>query len=414
MKIIITFFSIVLAAQISLAQWNRIERIPSTIIFSVHFNGNNIFVGADSLYISRDRGQTWQANLIAGQQLDITTFIQADEKIFAGTYGQGVFLSTDDGHSWLPFNSGLSGFALYAKTFVISGDTIYYGTDGGGVYFLKLLTTVWQSYNQNLPSNYAWTINDLTVTNANILASAGASGFYYLRQKGAPEWTELRIQTPQGTYTTPNVFLSSGDTVFSGSGAGIYRSTDNGYNWDSVGISSLPLNVVSFAKQGSRIFTGYTRPGDFYIWFSDDNGNNWNFMEHEFHFMNHLYTYDDKIWIAADDGLWYKQFNTSSVDPLNGEMSFTLEQNYPNPFNPNTKIRFKIPIVTNNNSHSTFATLKIFDVLGNEIAELFNDEVLPGVYEVEFSAKEGFASGIYFYQLKFDGFVQTKKMILLK
>jgi hypothetical protein len=85
---------------------------------------------------------------------------------------------------------------------------------------------------------------------------------------------------------------------------------------------------------------------------------------------------------------------------------FMLEQNYPNPFNPSTVISYQLP-VTNN------VTLKVFDVLGNEIATLVNEEKTAGEYEVEFNAM-GLPSGIYFYQLKAGDFIQTKKMILLK
>ena len=87
-------------------------------------------------------------------------------------------------------------------------------------------TNVWQSYNQNLPSSIAWTINDIAVTDDNIIVSAGGSGFYYLRPKGSPEWIEKRMQTPQGIFMTPNAFLSTGDIVFSGHRFSIYKSLD--------------------------------------------------------------------------------------------------------------------------------------------------------------------------------------------
>ncbi|MCL4279539.1 MAG: T9SS type A sorting domain-containing protein, partial [Ignavibacteriaceae bacterium] len=100
---------------------------------------------------------------------------------------------------------------------------------------------------------------------------------------------------------------------------------------------------------------------------------------------------------------------------------FRLEQNYPNPFNPNTKIKFTIPNVIAirqlPEKQSQLVTLKIYDILGNEIATLVNDELSPGEYEVEFntsSIKHLPSSGIYFYTLKAGDFVQTKKMILLK
>jgi hypothetical protein len=86
--------------------------------------------------------------------------------------------------------------------------------------------------------------------------------------------------------------------------------------------------------------------------------------------------------------------------------SFSISQNYPNPFNPSTKIRYSI--YTNG-----FVSLKVYDVLGNEVVTLVNEELSTGEYVVEFDAA-GLTSGIYFYQLKTEGFVETKKMLLLK
>ncbi|RKY90299.1 MAG: hypothetical protein DRQ13_12800 [Ignavibacteriae bacterium] len=96
---------------------------------------------------------------------------------------------------------------------------------------------------------------------------------------------------------------------------------------------------------------------------------------------------------------------------------FYLSQNYPNPFNPSTKIKFIIPAVET--GHAPSVQLKVYDVLGNEIAILVNDELPPGEYEVDFSTREthpiALTSGIYFYQLRAgESFVQTKKMILLR
>ena len=85
---------------------------------------------------------------------------------------------------------------------------------------------------------------------------------------------------------------------------------------------------------------------------------------------------------------------------------FRLQQNYPNPFNPVTRIKYEIPQLTN-------ASLKAYDVLGNEIATLVNEEKPAGIYEVEFDAI-GLPSGIYFYQLKVGNYIQTKKMMLIK
>ncbi len=87
--------------------------------------------------------------------------------------------------------------------------------------------------------------------------------------------------------------------------------------------------------------------------------------------------------------------------------SFELYQNYPNPFNPTTIIRFTIPENKNN------VTLKIYDLLGREVATLLNKQIAPGNYQINFDGSN-LSSGIYFYQLKAGNFVKSKKMILMK
>ncbi len=97
---------------------------------------------------------------------------------------------------------------------------------------------------------------------------------------------------------------------------------------------------------------------------------------------------------------------------------FVLEQNFPNPFNPTTKIRYTVPDV---GSELAQTVIKVYDILGNEVATLVNEKKEPGYYEVEFNA-EGLSSGIYFYRLQSgnpstisgQSYIQTKKMILLR
>jgi hypothetical protein len=92
---------------------------------------------------------------------------------------------------------------------------------------------------------------------------------------------------------------------------------------------------------------------------------------------------------------------------------FTLDQNYPNPFNPSTKIRYTIPASVNSSDGGKLVQLKVYDILGNEVATLVNELQHPGQHEVVFDAA-GLASGVYIYRLETTGFVDTKKMILLR
>jgi hypothetical protein len=106
-----------------------------------------------------------------------------------------------------------------------------------------------------------------------------------------------------------------------------------------------------------------------------------------------------------------------SVDDENPNIKpsgFSLEQNHPNPFNPVTKIKFTIPNVeTRHASSLQMVTLRVYDILGTQIATLANEEKSAGEYEVEFNGNN-LPSGIYFYQLKAGNFSETKKMVLLK
>jgi hypothetical protein len=96
----------------------------------------------------------------------------------------------------------------------------------------------------------------------------------------------------------------------------------------------------------------------------------------------------------------------SIKNEFNLPTEFNLEQNYPNPFNPNTKIRYSVP-------HTSKVIIKVFDILGNEIETLVNEEKTAGTYEITWYA-ESLPSGVYFYRLQAESFIETKKMILMK
>ncbi|MBN2572070.1 MAG: T9SS type A sorting domain-containing protein, partial [Ignavibacteriales bacterium] len=85
---------------------------------------------------------------------------------------------------------------------------------------------------------------------------------------------------------------------------------------------------------------------------------------------------------------------------------FSLSQNYPNPFNPSTIISYQLPIISR-------VTIKIFNVTGQEILTLLDEEKSPGVYNIDFNASQ-LSSGVYIYQMKAGEFTQSQKMILIK
>ena len=147
---------------------------------------------------------------------------------------------------------------------------------------------------------------------------------------------------------------------------------------------------------------------------------------------------NDTIWIAADNWIVQSIIPTTEIDlslfaggifflpglqskiidditdvknDYSVPVEFDLFQNFPNPFNPSTKIRFTIPNVVSGFGLRT--TLVVFDILGNEIITLINEELPAGEYDFTFDASE-FSSGIYFYMLKAGSFIITKKMVLIR
>mgnify|MGYP005851633553 CR=1 FL=1 len=110
-------------------------------------------------------------------------------------------------------------------------------------------------------------------------------------------------------------------------------------------------------------------------------------------------------------------FYTDVEEQDNLPTDFKLEQNYPNPFNPSTKIRYSIPRSTEYYSVPLTVTLKVYDVLGNEVVTLVDEYKPAGSYTVDFSISSinhHTSSGVYFYQLKAGNYIETKKMIYLK
>ncbi|NNG27142.1 MAG: T9SS type A sorting domain-containing protein [Ignavibacteriaceae bacterium] len=123
------------------------------------------------------------------------------------------------------------------------------------------------------------------------------------------------------------------------------------------------------------------------------------------------------VWDSIPDPLdrWNfgPKFPVKILDPITNASveneslnSYKLFQNYPNPFNPTTTIKYEIPELS-------FITIKIYDMLGNKVATLVNEDKLAGSYEVNLNS-EGLTSGVYFYQFEAGKFIESKKMLLLK
>jgi len=196
----------------------------------------------------------------------------------------------------------------------------------------------------------------------------GIYGSIFLTTDGSATWQEIQSGTSESLISVH--FVDDNKGWVAGDAGTILRTRDGGFTWEHQfsGVATNTLTSVCFVD---------TLNG----WATGDGGT---------------------IVHTTDGGGVMDVIEIKSELPTN----YLLSQNYPNPFNPSTRIKFTIPELR-------FTILKIYDVLGNEIAALVNEELPAGEYEIKFNS-DGLTSGIYFYQLKAGSYIETKKMLLLK
>ena len=252
----------------------------------------------------------------------IRCFAVSGTNLFAGTNGDGLFLSTDNGTSWSAVNSGLTNNFVWALA--TSGTNLFAGTQGDGVFLSPNNGTSWSTVDSGLP-NIASDVFALVTSGTNLFA---------------------------GTY-----------------GDGVFLSTNNGTSWSAVNSGLTNTSVFALATSGTNLFAG-----------------------------------------TQGDGVWRRPLSefVTSVEETGLQLPeiYALAQNYPNPFNPSTTIHYQIP----NAGH---VMLKVYDMLGREVATLVNQEQEQGRYSAAFDASR-LASGVYITRLTAGDYTKTLKMVLMK
>jgi len=224
--------------------------------------------------------------------------------------------------------------------------------------------------------------------------------------KGMPDGTAFKTLHLFG-YTPPLRWPESG-WPNSDSSLGI-QMYDDGTHGDKLAKDNIFSAQITFQQYSSAVID-YKYSAN---WGLPENGGSNNNEESE---MNRiLYVLNGVSNDALEDtfGITRSKYLTK-VDSYETPLpaSYNLEQNYPNPFNPETKISWQLAV-------GALVTLKVYDVLGNEVAVLVNEEKPAGIYQVTFNPQQTnnhqqLSSGVYFYQLRAGNFVQTKKMVLLR
>jgi hypothetical protein len=196
--------------------------------------------------------------------------------------------------------------------------------------------------------------------------------------------------------------MSFGGNRWVGSGGSPTGTIDNGWaewtnsSWGGTGVNANPQFVNNVRERYGYVLASNSparNAGEDLQAFIESKGLSWTDIEGN--------PRDSSPDIGA-----FEYNGLLGVDNQLHTLNYKLEQNYPNPFNPSTTISFTI-------TTSSLVTLKVFDILGNEIRSLVNEEKSAGNYELEFNAAN-LPSGVYFYRLQTANFIETKKMILMK
>jgi hypothetical protein len=167
---------------------------------------------------------------------------------------------------------------------------------------------------------------------------------------------------------------------------------------------------------GETVFAGTLPDG---IYMSKNRGSQWTLRNNGLPYLYplSLAIIDETLFSGIyGHSVWSNSTLITKVDEKELPTGFSLFQNYPNPFNPTTIIKYSISSLAlweRVSEGRVRVFLKVYDILGNEVTTLVNEEKPPGEYEVEFDGSK-LSSGVYFYQLRAGSFIQTNKMILMR
>jgi photosystem II stability/assembly factor-like uncharacterized protein len=364
---------------------------------------NNIYTAEWGLNRSTDYGQTWETidnGLvylgIKGLTVNSSGYLFASTTGAAGASGSdvGIFRSSNKGESWEQVFSSNGKIELASGS---NGEIV--AVSSGYDSFIKISTDDglnWNDISYGTGGAYSAVMNsarDIFVTRNGGVDRKLANDTVWTNCPGA------------GSGSPPVIFIANNGYIYTD----YTKSTDNGDTWTT---NNFPTFISSYAENSlGHLFIGTYNSGQG-VYRTTDYAETWEQINTGLPIMDiRSVAVDAQDYLYA--GSWgMSMFKTTTptvtdVDDINFALtSFSLEQNYPNPFNPSTKISWQTPV-------DGWQTLKVYDVLGNEVAILVNEYKPAGNYEVNFDAS-GLTSGIYFYQLRIGNFIQTKKMVLLR
>jgi len=380
------------------SQWVQSSGIPSVNVYSFSVGINRIFAGtySNGVYYSTNSGLSWSPSGVNGNW--VYAMASLDSTIFAGT-SFGVFRSTNNGTNWTQM---LSNTWIYS--ILIYNSRVFIGTSVGGVFISTDNGVTWEPSSL---SNMA--ILSFATFGTNILAGSRTNGIYISTNNGI-DWaqTSLNNKTVNSIHVISNNIYAGTDV------SGVYLSTDNASTWIQTTLNNR--SVSSLSSSGNSIYVGTFNYGIYRIY---NNGANWVQINEGFSATPRVYglmVTNNLLLAGTNSAVWRRPLseitgiqNNSTETPL----SYSLSQNYPNPFNPTTKIKFDVMRLGD-------VKIVVYNITGRVIQTLVNERLQPGTYEASFNGSQ-ISSGVYFYRMiihsggsSTDGYSETKRMVLIK
>jgi len=375
-------------------------------------NQNTGFVCGESgiALKTTNSGQNWNKMNTIPNYYFCSIYFPDENNGYIGASGT-ILKTTDSGYSWLDLNPPIVG-KLVLYLFMIDSSTGFGAGSDGMIIRTTNAGTNWEF--QNSGTSYA--LRSIKFININTGYIVGGSYTNYIILKTTNSGNNWIIQgqsSPIRLFSVDFINVNTGYT--SGDGGVILKTTNGGNNWKQLISGYTDVNLISIKALSDNVV--YAVGGSLYnsiIIKSTDGGDKW--IPQESYTNNALYdiefTNDSTAYIVGKYGTILKTTNGGTIIVNTSRVcnyipsSFKLFQNYPNPFNPTTTIRYDIKTKGD-------VELKVFDLLGRDIATLVNENQTPGTYEVVFDATS-LPSGVYLYKLITGDFVETRKMVVIK
>ena len=400
-------------------EWNIISEVPSgmTAIYFIDSTNGWVIGGGGKIYATEDGGTTWLPQDSGTENTLESIYFINHETGFVSGFNKTLICTNNKGKTWTPIQVVSDTGSIYSSLCSDADTNLYFITNYGEVFWSNDLGKNWfNKYNFD-----EWGFSYLNYSNNPIcFAVLHKFGILYKSTDGGNVWEKLFM--PSRWYgdiyflnddigwITEDWALSSArhDSI------SIYITTNGGETW--IWQSTLPefsLKNIVFLDMREGWASTVSK-----IYYTSDSGQSWNcqfeFDSIEFDsidYITDIFFLDDiNGWTLTSQGkiIKYTIPTGVSVDKFNiiNYDDYILNQNYPNPFNPSTIITFSIP-------EEGLVSLKVFNSLGEEVAELVNETKPAGNYGVNFNAS-GLASGVYYYQVTAGDFHDVQKMILLR